>query len=81
MRKMFKKVGKSVLSVSKKAFQFSFILSTVESELLEYGQYYLSLEKALTLSLNSTRLIRTPVNADNGHFFWPHQHFIVNCVL
>ena len=25
-------------------------------------------KKALTFSLNSTRLIRTPVNTDNGHF-------------
>ena len=32
-----------------------------------YGQFSLSLGKALTFSLNSTRLIRTPVNADNGH--------------
>ena len=34
-----------------------------------YGQFSLSLEKALTFSLNSTRLIRTQVNADNGHLF------------
>ena len=31
-------------------------------------------KKALTFSLNSTRLIRTPVNTDNGHFnFLPNQ--------
>ena len=29
----------------------------------------LSPGKGLTLSLNSTRLIRTPVNTDHGHFF------------
>ena len=35
-----------------------------------YGHFSLSLgKKALTLSLNSTRLIRTPINADNGHLF------------
>ena len=32
-----------------------------------YGQFALSLGKALTFSLNSTHLIRTPVNRDNGH--------------
>ena len=31
-----------------------------------YGQLSLSLERALTFSLNLTR---TPVNADNGHLF------------
>ena len=34
-----------------------------------YGQFSLSLGKAFTFSLNSTRLIRTPDNADNGHLF------------
>ena len=34
-----------------------------------YGQFALSLGKAFTFSLNSTRLILTPDNADNGHFF------------
>ena len=37
-----------------------------------YGQFSLICpwgKKALTFSLNSTRLIRTPVNADNGHLF------------
>ena len=34
-----------------------------------YGQFALSLGKAFTFSLNSTRLIRTPDNADNGHLF------------
>ena len=32
-----------------------------------YGHFSLCLGKALTFSLNSTRLIWTPVNADNGH--------------
>ena len=34
-----------------------------------YGRFSLSLGKAHTFFLNSTRLIRTPVNTDNGHFF------------
>ena len=34
-----------------------------------YGQFSLSPEKAHTFSLNSTGLIRIPVNADNGHLF------------
>ena len=34
-----------------------------------YGQFSLSLGKIHTFSLNSTRLIRTSVNADNGHLF------------
>ena len=34
-----------------------------------YGQFSLSLEKAHTFSLNSTGLIRIPVNAGNGHLF------------
>ena len=34
-----------------------------------YGQFSLSLGKVHTFSLNSTHLIRTPVNADNVHLF------------
>ena len=37
-----------------------------------YGQFCLICpwgKKALTVSLNSTRLIQTPVNADNGRLF------------
>jgi len=57
---------------------FSFLWVTVEPHLTDsclirtspyYGQFSLSLGKALTFSLNSTRLIQTPINADNGHLF------------
>jgi len=34
-----------------------------------YGQFSSSLGKAITFSLNSTRLIQTSVNADNGYLF------------
>ena len=34
-----------------------------------YGQFALSVGKTRTFSLNSTCLIRTPVNADNVHLF------------
>lgn len=34
-----------------------------------YGQFSLSLGKALTLSLNLTHLIQTPVNKNNRHLF------------
>ena len=33
-----------------------------------YGQFHLSRRKAHIFSLKLTRLIRTPVNTDNGHF-------------
>ena len=33
-----------------------------------YGQFRLSRRKAHLFSLKFTRLIRTPVNTDNGHF-------------
>ena len=33
------------------------------------GEISSSLEKAFTFSLNSTHLIRTPINANNGNFF------------
>ena len=33
-----------------------------------YGQFRLSRRKANIFSLKLTRLIRTPVNTDNGHF-------------
>ena len=33
-----------------------------------YGQFRLSRQKAHIFSLKLTRFIRTPVNADNGHF-------------
>ena len=33
-----------------------------------YGQFRLSRQKAHIFSLKLTRLIRTPVNTDNGHF-------------
>ena len=42
-----------------------------------YLQFSLPLRKALTFSLNSTRLIRTPTNADNGHLFLPNQWILV----
>ena len=45
-----------------------------------YGQFALSLGKALTFSLNSTHLIRTPVNRDNGHLkicFLPRQQILI----
>ena len=32
-----------------------------------YGHFSLFPGVTLTFSLNSTRLIRTPINADNGH--------------
>ena len=35
-----------------------------------YGQFYSSLGKALTFSLNSTLLIQTSVNADNGYLLF-----------
>ena len=42
-----------------------------------YGHFSLSLGKAHTFFQNSTRLIRTPVNTDNGHFFLPHQLILI----
>ena len=38
-----------------------------------YGQFSLSLGKVLSFSLNSARLIRTPVSADKGHLFLPNK--------
>ena len=42
-----------------------------------YRQFALSLGKEHTFSLNSTCLIRTPINADNGHLFlaqWTYSY-------
>ena len=38
-----------------------------------YGPLSLSIGKILTLSQNSTRLIRTPVDTDNRHLFLPQS--------
>ena len=42
-----------------------------------YGHFSLFLGEAPTFYLNSTRLIWTPVNTDNGHLFLARQQILI----
>ena len=60
--------------LSRPVFKFCFvpeespnIFSKFDHLVITDSFFALSLGKALTFSLNSTRFIRTPVNTDNGH--------------
>ena len=60
--------------LSRPVFKFCFvpeespnIFSKFDQLVITDSFFALSLGKALTFSLNSTRFIRTPVNTDNGH--------------
>jgi len=72
-------IFKAIANQPKNCMRRSYFHRTVEPRFTDtrlirtrryYGQFSLSLGKACTFSLNSTRFrIRTPVNGETGHLF------------